>query len=155
MEIGLSPRKGITPVIAIVMLLMMTVAAAGGAYVWITKIQSQIQRRTTRNFKISVTLDSVTCYPSADKAEFLILNNGKASINADSAIVEVRKAGDLIERKTTNAFNNAGFESPLESGRNNVSLSTTDLKKGEDYQFTVKLPNTQSYTLSGSCYIPS
>lgn len=39
-----SKRKGITPVIAIVLLLMMTVAAAGMAYVWIMSLQEQIQQ---------------------------------------------------------------------------------------------------------------
>lgn len=41
-----SKRKGITPVIAIVLLLMMTVAAAGMAYVWIMSLQEGIAADT-------------------------------------------------------------------------------------------------------------
>ena len=44
-----SKRKGITPVIAIVLLLMMTVAAAGMAYVWIMSIQEDIGADTERD----------------------------------------------------------------------------------------------------------
>lgn len=59
-------RKGITPVIAIVLLLMMTVAIAGVAYVWLTKVQEDIQKGTegvikekTEAMKASVSIDSI------------------------------------------------------------------------------------------------
>ena len=44
-----SKRKGITPVIAIVLLLMMTVAAAGMAYVWIMDLQEDIGEETKKD----------------------------------------------------------------------------------------------------------
>jgi flagellin-like protein len=37
-----SSLRGITPVIAIILLLLMTVAAAGSAYIWVNLIQEQI-----------------------------------------------------------------------------------------------------------------
>ncbi|MEM4714082.1 MAG: archaellin/type IV pilin N-terminal domain-containing protein [Candidatus Nanoarchaeia archaeon] len=36
-------KKGITPIIAIILLLMMTVAVAGAAFFWLSRIQSQLQ----------------------------------------------------------------------------------------------------------------
>ncbi|MGC8940713.1 MAG: archaellin/type IV pilin N-terminal domain-containing protein [Candidatus Nanoarchaeia archaeon] len=36
-------NKGITPIIAIILLLMMTVAVAGAAFFWLTRIQNQLQ----------------------------------------------------------------------------------------------------------------
>ena len=44
-------RKGITPVIAIVLLLMMTVAAAGMAWVFLQNMINQGQESTTEQFK--------------------------------------------------------------------------------------------------------
>lgn len=38
--------RSITPIIAIILLLLMTVAAAGAAYLWITMIQKQISTQT-------------------------------------------------------------------------------------------------------------
>jgi len=35
--------KGITPIISIILLLMMTIAVAGGAFFWLTRIQNQLQ----------------------------------------------------------------------------------------------------------------
>jgi len=46
-----SKRKGITPVIAIVLLLMMTVAAAGMAYVWIMSLQENIASDTEKDLE--------------------------------------------------------------------------------------------------------
>jgi len=36
-------KRGITPIIAIILLLMMTVAVAGAAFFWLTRIQGQLQ----------------------------------------------------------------------------------------------------------------
>ena len=40
-----TPKKGITAVVAIVLLLMMTVGAAGLAYVWVTNLQGNVQTK--------------------------------------------------------------------------------------------------------------
>ncbi len=56
-------RKGITPVVAIILLLLMTIAAAGAAYIWVTRLQgtleetsgggiSDTQRRTNTRLSI-------------------------------------------------------------------------------------------------------
>ena len=42
-------QRGVTPVIAIILLLMMTVAAAGSAYLWITKISKTIRASAEKN----------------------------------------------------------------------------------------------------------
>ncbi len=39
----ISGQKGITPIIAIILLLMMTVAVAGAAFFWLSRIQNQLQ----------------------------------------------------------------------------------------------------------------
>lgn len=39
-------KKGITPIIAVILLLMMTVSAAGAAFYWLVKIQGQMQGGT-------------------------------------------------------------------------------------------------------------
>lgn len=46
-------RRGVTPVIAIILLLMMTVAAAGSAYLWITKISKTITASAEKNIMAS------------------------------------------------------------------------------------------------------
>jgi len=41
-------RKGLTPVIAMILLLMMTVAAAGASFYWLLGLQSELQGGTTQ-----------------------------------------------------------------------------------------------------------
>lgn len=41
--ISINGQKGITPIIAIILLLMMTVAVAGAAFFWLSRIQNQLQ----------------------------------------------------------------------------------------------------------------
>lgn len=42
-------KRGITPIIAVILLLLMTVAAAGAAYLWLTKIQGMMTESITGN----------------------------------------------------------------------------------------------------------
>lgn len=43
-------KRGVSPIIAVILLLLMTVAAAGAAYLWITKIQSMMTESVTGSF---------------------------------------------------------------------------------------------------------
>jgi len=59
-------RKGITPVIAVILLLLMTVAAAGAAFLWITKFQglvsAQMNNQLTNQQRcqgILLTIDNI------------------------------------------------------------------------------------------------
>lgn len=74
-------RKGITPVIAIVLLLMMTVAAAGMAYVWVTGVQQETQnavsesmRERTAQMGGGITIDAV--YEDNNVTTVAIRNTG-------------------------------------------------------------------------------
>ena len=66
-------RKGITAVVAIVLLLMMTVGAAGLAYVWVTNLQNKVQDTTGSNVKqmsdeqgARIVIDSIWNSTSSD-----------------------------------------------------------------------------------------
>jgi flagellin-like protein len=51
-------KKGLTPVVAMILLLMMTVAAAGASFYWLVRIQSELQGGT-QQFQDS-TFESMT-----------------------------------------------------------------------------------------------
>jgi len=74
-------RKGITPVIAIVLLLMMTVAAAGVAYLWIMNLQEGMEEtanegieKQQRDSSAAITIESV--WKNGLATSFLIRNSG-------------------------------------------------------------------------------
>ena len=83
-------KKGITPIIATILLLMMTVAVAGAAFFWLTRIQGQLQGGTEsyqgRIFQtMASSVDVVDAnYDPSDKDLTLFFHNtGNTEIPVD------------------------------------------------------------------------
>ncbi len=97
-----SKRKGITPVIAIVLLLMMTVAAAGMAYVWIMSLQEDIAEDTERdldnlNKQKSARLSVSAVWKNAGNIDLIIKNAGTYVYTpADCANIEILVGGTMM-----------------------------------------------------------
>jgi flagellin-like protein len=74
-------KRGITPIIAIILLLMMTVAVAGAAFFWLSRIQNQLQGgvesyQGTIFMQMSSRVDVVaTDYDDADTNLTIIFQN--------------------------------------------------------------------------------
>ncbi len=84
-----SKRKGITPVIAIVLLLMMTVAAAGMAYMWIMSLQEDMEEtanegiaKQRRDASAAITIESVWMDSAGLDIQFVIRNSGTYTFTA-------------------------------------------------------------------------
>ncbi len=84
-------RKGITAVVAIVLLLMMTVAAAGMAYMWVMGIQQKTAETTNEDLdrqqqlaSTRLTIESIwkeTAAPYAGNISFAVRNTGAMSFD--------------------------------------------------------------------------
>ncbi|MCK5333209.1 MAG: hypothetical protein KAJ24_01755 [Candidatus Aenigmarchaeota archaeon] len=79
-------RKGITPVIALVLLLMMTVAAAGMAYVWFMDVQEETQEtvrdslsQRTDQMAGAIVIDAVYETGAASSTDVIIRNTGSVT----------------------------------------------------------------------------
>jgi len=79
--------KGITPVIATILILLMAVAAVGGAWVWYQRQSSVISGRTETKMgeqveqQSSSSLSLAGIYTSGGKVGFIINNAGSSSVN--------------------------------------------------------------------------
>ncbi len=86
-----APRKGITPVVATVLLLMMTVAAAGAAYTWFTQMQGQLQTQATSDLQTEFRVKDLQCNAKPE-------NTVKVSIkNSGSREVDLRDVDAFID----------------------------------------------------------
>lgn len=77
-------RKGITPVIAIVLLLMMTVGAVGGAYAWFNQIMQDAQDQATSELETEMNVFGIECYsPSAGEGRVKVFleNTGESAVD--------------------------------------------------------------------------
>jgi len=78
-------KRGITPVISIILLLMLTISLTGAAWVWMKRIaETQMQKITETNVYLTVT----ACTPDGD---LIVRNEGTA--NATNVIVYASGAG--------------------------------------------------------------
>ena len=77
-------KKGITPIIAIVLLLMMTVATAGAAFFWFIRIQGELQGGTESytgelSEKMSAKVDVLVTYYDGN-VNIYLQNNGNIEV---------------------------------------------------------------------------
>ncbi len=85
-------RKGITPVIAIVLLLMMTVAAAGGAYAWLTQLQEQFQNQAESSIERGINIVDMQCYnqDGSGYVEVFFKNSGTKALDLNPIDMNIR-----------------------------------------------------------------
>ena len=146
--------KGISPIIATVLLLMMTVAAAGAAFVWMTSLQTQIQQQV-ENTAGSVTgasnLEFQFRYRKCNstntgengfthnEVEVILENTGQDSISQGPiGLTLVDDEGNDIEfvQNSNSMSNDFAVDTFLPA---NFNVSTTLIQGGE-YILRISLP---------------
>lgn len=158
MESGRRSRKGITPVIAIVLLLMMTVAAAGAAYTWFSQMQERLQSEATRGLQTELSLRDLRCNAKpTNTMELAVSNSGSTSVDLSDVDVFIRgSAGHLNSTLLDLDWAGSGFGDPGGFGQVTVQLSNADsgsdfLVDGKFYKVEADFP-LADYTLNaGGC----
>ncbi len=116
-----SKRKGITPVIAIVLLLMMTVAAAGMAYVWIMSIQEDIAADTERdlanfNKQKNARLSISAVWNDSGDISMIIKNAGTYVYTADDVgNIQILVGSEVITPTTCGSLSTQGTTCTVDS----------------------------------------
>jgi flagellin-like protein len=145
--------KGVTPIIATVILLMMTVAAAGAAYMWMNSLQSTIQRQveetaggvtgaTQLMFDFKYKKCNATETGGAyghNEIELIVENTGQGTIHEGpiSLVLVDGEGNDLEFVENTGAMSGDFNVDTFLSINFNV---TTDLVLGEEYTLRLSLP---------------
>jgi flagellin-like protein len=90
-------RKGITPIISVILLLMMVIAIAGIAYTWLQGMQESIQTSTEntstellRAMNVNLRMEGYTynCSGSASNVSFFVRNAGSETAHNLNLYVE-------------------------------------------------------------------
>ncbi|GEM_PF-6539433 len=142
--------KGLTPIIAIVLLLMMTVAAFGLAYIWLTSFQKQTQSEVQAVVKeklsqLGTQLEILSVYYDSTNSRTVIVvyNNGKNIIPGDlltnivvlvdkkriSAGVSTSTTGDIPPNGNFDVYINTNIFTSLNLKDN--KLHTIAIKMGD------------------------
>jgi flagellin-like protein len=118
-------KKGVTPILATVLLLVITLAAAGAAYVYFMTVQEGLMNQT--NNGLFINFQVVSCTASSSSLTFQLRNLGD-QINAGDwlAIVGEKSSVNNVRQIpkdsiTTLMFN---FNETLSSGTFSVTLNS-------------------------------
>lgn len=123
-------RKGITPIIAVILLLMMTIAIAGLAYTWLQRMQTSIQtssENTTTTLlaglKVNLKIEgyNTTCYSNLVQVRIYGRNAGTESAHnvnlyTNDALTNITPNSSLNPGVTTSWGGNQGSGTILVSG---------------------------------------
>ncbi len=163
-------RNGITPVIAIVLLLMMTVAAAGGAYAWLTQLQEQFQKQAEQDVERGIDITDLRCYneEGAGTVEVFFSNSGTTELDLDPIDLNVRSAstgnvnytltrtsislaaGRLSDQVFFETDGNEDFSDPRSSAAYSIVLDGT-MENGQRYEMEFIFTDENSETVTSTC----
>jgi len=119
-------KKGVTPILATVLLLMITLAAAGAAYVWFMTTQERLQNQTFNGMFINFQIVSCTV-PSSTSIIFQVRNLGDPINSGDwLALVEEKTAIASVSQMAKDSVKTMTFEfnETLPSGTFSVTLNS-------------------------------
>jgi len=139
--------KGITPIIAIVLLLLMTVAAAGSAYLWFTSTQGRIQQQvsgriTSTGSNIQFQIVGLECKNNVsgglqDNVSFYIRNQGDSIANDKNWVIT------LINAENDATLDSTTFNLGVATGGTNsttVSFANTTYSSGQTIVVRLNAP---------------
>lgn len=149
-------KKGITAVVAIVLLLMMTVAAAGLAYMWISSMQTDTQQKTTQQLNAqqqqmqgAFNVESVWGGPAPGNMVFSVRNTGTTAINFGAPGLKFYVNGVLTATPAT--LSGVGI---LEPGRaSTAAITTTTVFPTAGGAATLKIVSAEGVTAEYRCAV--
>ena len=146
-------KKGLTPVVAMILLLMMTVAAAGASFYWLVRIQSELQGGT-QQFQDS-TFESMTSDINWQSSSYNRTNEFLTIVLLNTGTTKVPISSSGTSPKAVWTLSNADGDilcSSDWSGLDSDSDGTNDTRcnSGCGSDLTLKDIRTVTLNLSGS-----
>ncbi|MDY6768736.1 MAG: archaellin/type IV pilin N-terminal domain-containing protein [Candidatus Nanohaloarchaea archaeon] len=151
----MNAKKGITPVVAMVLLLMMTVAAAGAAFAWTQGILSGQQQEATQALNTEVAIRGLNCAAggASPELDFFLNNVGSTTVSASApgsvtVYLYSVSTGNLVTTESTSHSNDLA---PNDNWDGTLDFSGADMTAGIEYRVEFEFSNQGSYTVSDTC----
>ncbi len=147
-------RKGITPVVAIVMLLMLTILVAGGAFAFINTFMEDQEGDLQEQVATDITVQDVHCDGST--LEWTVSNTGDTIVDRSQVDILIRNvATDRLTDDSPLAYEEAGAEMDITGSERHWQSEETGLtdefEPGTSYRITFDFVSNQVGTATGTC----
>lgn len=144
-------QKGITPVIAIVLLLMMTVALGGAVFAWFSQMQEDFQDRAEDQINTRVSVEDLICSSADDEIRVYIKNTGDESLSLTNVDMYVRMPDSSLNSTLTETGMDWSGSDFADSGGFGSQTIPSDLENGQFYSVTFEFTQAGLETSAGGC----
>lgn len=151
-------RKGLTPVVAVVLLVFITVAAAGGSFVFMQEVRRDFISSLTDRYQVDASIDNIQC--GDDHVNVTITNTGDRSITLDPVNMWVIERGSgqnnlTLSRTTFDLSQNdtsGSMEQPDSTGSyHTFTAGRTSFTAGDEYIIEYEFIEHEGYTVRARC----
>lgn len=147
-------KKGISPIVGIVLMLAITIAIAAAAFFWINSIMRGAQSETERKLETRLELDALECYSNGDGPDnyrIAVTNVGGVPIDTSSVNIIVKDLTDkLIVASTITNFGGITKLEPNNFAVANITSLGNLISKGNSYKVELRFIGS-SYSISQTC----
>lgn len=142
------PRTGLAPVVAVLVMVLLAVVTAGGAWAFISGITEEAQGEADSSLRTEIVVRDITC--RGVNASVTFSNVGDAVLSSDRMEVYLyqRSNGELIGTDTVD-ISGAAFRSRQGVGSTWASFNATT-EKGKTYRVSFSFP-ADDYSVETSC----
>lgn len=138
---AVSLRKGMTPVVAIVLLILMSVALLIAAWDWFENLQEEMADDIEDDVRTQLSVEMDCTSNGVDQVEFFIKNVGDQSVDASQVDVFIYdETGDLHNTVTT-SWDTKNFTNPGGFDDATVPVTGPGLTAGAFYTVELAFPD--------------
>ena len=151
--------RALSPIIGVILLIMMTIAVMGAAYLWVTSLQQSVQQTSSQQMgtmqRGSINLLSADCNSNTGIVSIVVRNIGTVTIPKGNVTLEVKDAnGQHLNILYDSVANNFAPNTLLHLKYNlsdtseSLEQKATTLTAESTYQLKISFPDGTSQAIS-------
>ncbi len=140
-------HRGISPVIAVILIVMLVITAVGITYLWIDNVLKQQKEEVSRTLATDVKLFALSCFENdkSDSIRIGLSNNGETQLDMSKVDIHIRDvtSSQLVTVKKNLDWSEKDFSAPKSEDIVSVTFNNTFEDRGEPYVVQLTFPQTE------------
>ncbi|MDD5417499.1 MAG: hypothetical protein PHW96_01250 [Candidatus Nanoarchaeia archaeon] len=138
-------KKGVTPIVSIILMLMITIALAGTAFIWISSLSERgrggaegditdLERQTGSRFSVL----KAECNSTSEGVELTFFNDGNSRILAGNAVIVIKRGGEVLDSVIETSWPELSVSALYQYN----FTTAANLEHGRTYSMEITLPGS-------------